>query len=227
MANSASYNTKKDLLRRYILYVFGLFVFSLGIALVARSCMGATPVSSWAYTMSRHTVLSYGTYSFLIHLAMISYQIAIMYGHGLREEWYNIALQIPFSFLFGAFLDLNMLLTSVLHPVGLLPCLCLLLVACMVHAMGVYLQVCANVSMMSAEAFVYYTCKRWNLYFWKTKIKFDVSMVMLAICTSLLFDFSIQSVTSAVREGTVIDALLVGRIYRFYTRHIKIGNNFK
>ena len=71
----------------------------------------------------------------------------------------------------------------------------------------------ANVFMMSAEAFVYYTCKRWNLQFWKTKIKFDVSMVILAILTSLMFDFSILSVTTAVGEGTVVDALIVGRIY--------------
>ncbi|MGM9777828.1 MAG: YitT family protein [Prevotella sp.] len=224
MRDSTINNPKNDLLRRYILYVFGLYVFSFGIALVARSCMGATPVSSWAYTMSRHTSLTYGTYSFLIHLAMIAYQMIIMYGHGLKKEWHNIALQIPFSFVFGVFLDLNMLITSSLHPTGFIACLCLLLLACMVHAMGVYLQVCANVTMMSAEAFVYYTCKRWNLFFWRTKIKFDVSMVTLAIITSLVFDFSFESVCSAVREGTVIDALLVGRIYHFYSNHIKIFN---
>lgn len=86
----------KELAKRYFIYIYiGLYVFALGNALVARSIMGVTPVSNWAYTMSRHTVLFYGTYSFLIHLAMIAY---IMYGHGLRKEWYNIALQIPFSF---------------------------------------------------------------------------------------------------------------------------------
>ncbi len=217
----------KELSKRYFVYILGLYVFSFGIALVARSTLGATPVSSWAYTMSRHTMLSYGTYSFLIHMVMIMYQIIILIGHGLKKEWMNILLQVPFSFLFGVFLDANMFLTNFIQPTGFFLCLLVLLVACLVHAMGVFLQVSANVSMMSAEAFVYYTCKRWNLQFWKTKIKFDVSMVILTIFTSLLFDFSLLSVTTAVREGTVIDALLIGRIYKFYSEHISLSSFFK
>lgn len=212
-----------EIVKRYFVYIIGLYVFSFGIALVARSTMGATPVSSWAYTMSQHTKLTYGTYSFLIHIAMILYQIAIMMGYGIKKEWVNILLQIPFSFLFGLFLDLNMYLTSWLQPRDFVTCLFVLLIACMIHALGVFLQVSAKVSMMSAEAFVYYTCKRWNLQFWKTKIKFDVSMVIFTILTSLAFDFSIRSVTIAVREGTVIDAFLVGRIYHFYTKHINLS----
>lgn len=215
-------NKQKELIVRYLVYIFGLYVFALGIALVARSTLGATPVSSWAFAMSRHTPLTYGTYSFLIHLVMITYQAIILFRHGLRQELINIGLQIPFSFLFGVFLDANMFLTSFVLPVGFIPCLAVLLFAAMIHAMGVYLQICANVTMMSAEATVYYTCKRFGLEFWKTKIKFDVSMVVLTIITSLLFEFSWSCVSTAVREGTVIDALLVGRIYRFYTRHLSL-----
>lgn len=212
-----------ELIKRYILYIFGLYVFAFGIALVARSTLGATPVSSWAYTMSKHTSLTYGTYTFLIHLVMITYQAIILYRHGLKKEIINIALQIPFSFLFGMFLDINMFLTTFVQPSGFFACLGVLAIACMVHAMGVFIQVAANVSMMSAEATVYYTCKRFNMEFWKTKIKFDVSMVIMTIITSLLFDFSWISVTTAVREGTVIDALLVGRIYHFYSKHLSFN----
>lgn len=159
-------------------------------------------------------------------MAMIIYQIVILIGHGIKKEWMNILLQIPFSFLFGLFLDTNMYLTDCIQPTSFISCLIVLFAACLVHAMGVFLQVSANVSMMSAEAFVYYTCKRWNLQFWKTKIKFDMSMVMLTIFTSLMFDFSILSVTTAVREGTVVDALLVGRIYHFYTKYIYLSKFF-
>lgn len=217
---------RNELFRRYIVYIFGLYVFSLGIALVARSTLGATPVSSWAYTMSIHSSLTYGTYSFLIHLAMIAYQMIILYRHGLRKEIFNILMQVPFSFLFGAFLDCNMIITSFVRPTDMVWCLITLGIACMVHALGVYFQVCASVTMMSAEAFVYYTCKRWNLQFWKTKIKFDVSMVMLALFTSLLFEFSWSSATSAVREGTAIDAMLVGCIFRFYSERIRFVKRF-
>ena len=218
--------SKIELFRRYIVYISGLYVFSFGIALVARSTMGATPVSSWAYSMSINTPLSYGTYSFLIHLVMIAYQIAILYGHGLKSEFWNIMLQLPFSFLFGMFLDINMYLTQAIVPDSLYACISILLIACMVHAFGVFMQVSANVTMMSAEGFVYYTCKRWNLKFWRTKIIFDVSMVCIAIITSLFFAFSFSSITKVVREGTLIDALLVGRIYRFYTHRIRFLDYF-
>ena len=217
---------KAEKIRRYVIYTLGLYVFSLGIALVARSTLGATPVSSWAFTMSRHTLLSYGTYSFLIHLAMIAYQVIILYNHGLRKELVNVLLQLPFSFLFGAFLDFNMFLTANICPADTFQCYAILAVACLIHAFGVFMQVSAKVTMMSAEAFVYYTCKRWDLRFWKTKIKFDVSMVFLAIVTSLLFECSWSNIVSAVREGTAIDALLVGRIYKFYARRITFVNKF-
>lgn len=213
-----------EIIRRYIIYILGLYVFSFGIALVARSTLGATPVSSWAYSMSMHTGLSYGTYSFLIHLAMIAYQVIILFGHGLKKEWLNVFLQLPFSFLFGAFLDVNMALTNFLTPSTTFSCFIILAIACMIHAMGVFMQVSANVTMMSAEAFVYYTCKRWNLRFWKTKIYFDLSMVLLAIVTSMLFECSLSNVLLSVREGTAIDALLVGRIYKYYANHIHILN---
>ena len=218
--------TKNELFRRYVVYIAGLYVFALGIALVARSTLGATPVSSWAYTMSNNTSLSYGTYSFLIHLAMIAYQIIILYNHGLKKELFNIFLQIPFSFLFGAFLDINMYITQFVQPQNVFSCFAILSIACLIHAFGVFMQVSAKITMMSAEAFVYYTCLRWNLKFWKTKIKFDVFMVTMAILTSLSFNFSWTSVISTVREGTLIDALLVGRIYRFYATRIHWLNKF-
>lgn len=217
---------KNELIRRYVVYIAGLYVFSLGIALVARSTLGATPVSSWAYAMSVHANLSYGTYSFLIHLAMIAYQIVIMYKHGLKKEWFNILLQLPFSLIFGIFLDVNMFLTSSVCPSSIYMCFMVLAVACLIHAFGVFMQVCGKVTMMSAEGFVFYTCQRWNLRFWRTKIKFDLSMVMLAIITSLTFDFSWASVTATVGIGTAIDAAMVGRIYKFYAKRIKLLNQF-
>lgn len=48
-------------------------------------------------------------------------------------------------------------------------------------------------------------------------------MVVLTIITSLMFSCTWLSVTTAVREGTVIDALLVGRIYHFYTKHLSFN----
>ena len=217
---------KLEKLRRYIVYITGLYVFALGIALVARSSLGATPVSSWAYTMSINTSLTYGTYSFIIHLAMIAYQIIILYRHGLDKEFFNILLQIPFSFLFSLFIDVNMLLTDFVNPSTNLECYAVLAIACFIHAFGVFMQVSARITMMSAEAFVYYTCRRWNLKFWKTKIKFDISMVILAILTSLLFNFSFTSIITVIREGTLLDALFVGRLYRMYAAKISIINRF-
>ena len=47
--------------KRYIIYVAGLFLLSLGVVLIVRSALGTTPISSINYVVSINTPLSLGT----------------------------------------------------------------------------------------------------------------------------------------------------------------------
>jgi hypothetical protein len=205
---------KKELLRRYIVYIVGLYILSVGLSLIINSGLGTSPISTWAYVMSRNTVLSVGTYTFIINMAMILGQCLILRHRGLRQQLVNIALQIPFSFVFSTFIDLNLWLTHPLVTSHYWGCLLLLVAGCLVQSVGVVMEVKAGVTMMSAEAFVYYICYRFSREFGKVKVRFDVSMVLFALLCSLLFQPNLNGVLTAVREGTVVAALGVGQIVR-------------
>lgn len=206
---------KTELLRRYIVYVAGLYVLALGLSFVISSTLGTSPISSWAYVMSRNTPFSVGTYTFIINMVLIIGQCAILRHRGLRQQWTNIMLQIPFSFVFSTFIDLNLWILEDLPQPGYWACVLYLIAGCVIQSIGVVLEIKAGVTMMSAEAFVYYTCERFKREFGKIKVRFDISLVLLALACSLAFHPSWEGVLTAVREGTVVAALSVGQIVRF------------
>ena len=175
------------MIRKYIIYILGLYFVALGVAMILLSGLGSSPISSWAYVMSLNTPLSVGFYSFLMNAMLIIGQYLVLRHHGLRKELLNIGLQIPFSFLFGAFIDANMyLLGRVCTPeiitgfTGVpsalyLVLLIYLLAGIFVLSVGVLLEVRPQVTMMSGEAYVFYVSRRWKKEFGKVKIWFDCS----------------------------------------------------
>ena len=116
----------------------------------------------------------------------------------------EILLQIPFSFIFSAFIDFNMVLASDIHPVNYAASIGLLLIGCIIQSIGVVLELKPRVAMMSAEAFVKYASSRYNREFGRTKVCFDITLVTLAVLTSLAFTQTIEG----VREGSLIAACL-------------------
>ena len=232
--------SKSETTRRYVLYFIGIYFVAMGLALIITSGLGTSPISTWAYVMSRNTPLTVGTYTFIINMAMVTGQILILRHHGLRKQKYNILLQIPFSFIFSAFIDTNVFLARQLF--SLFQCesawgnygisLAFLAIGCLIQSYGVLLEVRPGVTMMSAEAFVYYICGRWEKEFGTMKVGFDVSMVSLAALFGLGFTLTpehiadkgilqccLDGILGSIREGTVIAALSVGRLVKLFARH--------
>ncbi len=94
--------------------------------------------------------------------------------------------------------------------------LLLLLVGCVVQAVGVVLEIKPRVAMMSAEAFVKYASQRYNMEFGKVKVRFDVTLVLMAVILSLIFTRYVEG----VREGSVIAACMTGYIVSFLNNKI-------
>lgn len=69
--------------------------------------------------------------------------------------------------------------------------------------------------MMSAEAFVKYAAQRYGMEFGRVKVRFDVTLVLIAVALGLLFSGRIEGVREGVREGTVIAACITGHIVSF------------
>ncbi len=206
----------KDVFKRYLILIVGLYFLSAGVVLIVRSALGTTPISSLNYVLSLNTPLTLGMCTFAFNMLMIPVQLWLIRGNGSRQEVIEIWLQIPFSFVSSAFIDLNMFLTSSLHPVNYGMSIAFLLAGCIIQAMGVVLEVKPSVVMMSAEGVVKFTSRRYHKDFGKCKVGFDITLVVLAVVVSLLFKQEIEG----VREGTLIAALITGYIVSFLNNKI-------
>ena len=206
----------KDVCKRYLVFIIGLYFLAAGIVLIIRSALGTTPISSVYYVLSLNSPLSLGTCTFLINMVLILGQFWLIRKNRTRQDIIEILLQLPFSFIFSAFIDFNMTITNSLHPESYGMSIALLLTGCMVQSIGVVLELKPKVAMMSAEAFVKYASRRYNKEFGKFKVYFDVTLVTFAVLLSLLLSQCIEG----VREGSLIAACITGYIVSFLNQKI-------
>jgi len=136
----------------------------------------------------------------------------------LREDLRMYLLQIPISFCFGLFIDFSMFILSRLEPSAYVIQVTVLLIGCIILALGIALEVKANAAMMAGEYFVKTITRRFHGEFGYVKLGFDITLLTIACILSLVFLSDIQG----VREGTVVSALLVGPIVHFVSPAYRI-----
>lgn len=59
----------KTILKKYLVFVFGLYFLAAGIVLIIHSALGTTPISSVNYVLSLNSPLSLGTCTFRKRIA--------------------------------------------------------------------------------------------------------------------------------------------------------------
>lgn len=203
---------KNNLFRRYIVFVFGLFISSLGVAFVTKASLGTSPISSIPYVLSLKFSPSLGVFTIYFSLFLILLQIIIL---GKKFKKIDL-LQIPVSILFGYFIDISMfLLTWVNSDIYVVKVL-YLLIGCVILGFGVYLEVIADVLMLPGESFVRSLTIRFGVDFGITKVCFDASMTV----TAGVISYVLFSTINGVREGTIVAALIVGLIAKFFGKHL-------
>ena len=199
-------------LKRYIIFFIGLYINSLGVALITKASLGTSPISSIPYVLSLNFPFTLGNFTIFFSLLLIFLQLLILRKNFKLEH----VLQIPISILFGYFIDWSMILLGFVNPSFYLMKIIYLLIGCLILGFGVYTEVLANVAMLPGESFVRAIVMTWHTEFGVTKICFDVSMTVIAGVLSFVFAGKLDG----VREGTVIAALLVGFIARLFGRFL-------
>ena len=208
-------NKKKQnncIVKRYIIFLIGLFVNSLGVALITKANLGTSPISSIPYVLSLNYPFTLGNFTIFFSILLIVLQL-ILLGKNFKVEH---LLQIPVSLIFGYFIDACMILLGFVNPQSYLVKVIDLLIGCLILGVGVYMEVLADVVMLPGESFVRAVVFRWKTEFGVTKICFDVSMAVIAAVLS----FVLAGRLDGVREGTVVAALLVGFIARTIGRYL-------
>ena len=176
--------SKKELLKRWILFIISLFATGLGIAITRRGDLGVTPISSVANVVSLKVPgISFGTLLFIWNCILLLGQILI-----LRRDFQLMQLlQIPLSLLFGWFTDLGTMIANLLPHEAYPARIADVLLGTVVLALGITFAVTANVVLNSGEAFVKALADTLKKPFGNVKIAFDISCVLVSVVLSFLW----------------------------------------
>ena len=197
---------KAELARRYIFFIVGLFVNSLGVSLITKASLGTSPISSIPYTLDIGFAPTLGMFTLAFNLLLVVIQLAVLRRRFPRQFW----LEIPVTLAFSYFIDLTMSMLSLYQPQGYPLQFLSLLVGCGVLGFGVFMEMAAGVVMLPGECTVSAISTTWHTDFGRTKVAVDVTMAVTAAALGLLLYHRL----AGVREGTIISALLVGMIAR-------------
>lgn len=205
---------KKGLtIRRYGIFLLGLFIISLGVALSTKAGLGSSPVTSVPYSMSLILpALTVGNWSIFLYLILIAAQWVLSKGSISKVE---LLTQLAASLIFGYFVDFHMFWLQWLSPSWYPGRILCLVLGCSVLALGISFQLMAGVAMLPPESFAKLLGELNGKGYGSAKVRLDVTMTLIAAVLCLLF----RGQLDGVREGTVIAALLVGNIAKFYGKH--------
>lgn len=215
--------SKNEWIRRYISFIFILFIIAFGTSLSIRANLGSSPISAPPYVLSLipGVPLTMGQFTICMHVFFISSQILL-----LRKEYELRQLtQILVSFLFGFYTDLTMWITGFLQvPFSLDPMigyplrLCELLLGGGLLAFGIACEVRCDSLMLAGEGFPLAISKFVKKDFGKVKICSDTGLVCVGII--FMFCFFGHWDWKMVGPGTLISMFYVGYMVRVFAPHI-------
>ena len=192
------------LAKRCLVLLLGLFFMGLGISLVTRSTLGTSPISSVPYVLSLALPVTFGEFTFAITLLFFIAEVAIIGRTFPRLQYFQIIVAL----FLGTFVDAGMFLSAGVNP-GIYPeQIAVVLLGSVVLALGIFLQITANVILNPGEGLVRAIAEKTHRRFGIVKVCFDSTLVLSAAVISLVAFGSIRG----LREGTVISAILVGYI---------------
>ena len=193
-----------NILKRYLLLLVGLSIMAFGVAFSIKASLGTSPISSVPYVVSLFTPFTVGTATIIMHCVFIFIQILI-----LQKRYQLIQLmQLPVAFFFGYLTDFGVWAVQDISYEAYWQQWILCLIGILLVAIGVSLEVKANVVVLAGEGVVLAICQVIPIKFGYMKVGFDVTLVVIACVLSLVFTGHLYG----VREGTIAAAIMVGLI---------------
>ena len=213
-------------IKRYLLFVISLFINALGIAFITKALLGTSPITSVTYVLSMFTPLTLGQWTIILNILFVIIELFLITRNQLKTDLRIYLLQIPITLCFGTFIDCSMNILYWVNPIEYISQITYLLIGCIILAIGIALEVKANIAMVAGEYFVQVIARKFRKDFGYVKLGFDITLMLLACIISYIFMSGIYG----VREGTIVAALIVGPIvhfispyYRIFDKWIKVG----
>ena len=99
-------------IKRYIIFLIGLFINSFGVSFITKADLGTSPISSIPYVLSLNFPFTLGEFTIFFSLLLIFLQLIILRKNFKLEHF----LQIPVSIIFGYFIDLTTFMLGAMNP---------------------------------------------------------------------------------------------------------------
>ena len=163
----------KYLFRRYLLFAIALFINAMGIAYITKAALGTSPITSVTYVASMFTPLTMGQWTIILNLLFVLLELPFMTRRQVKEDLRMYVSQIVITFFFGLCIDLCMFIIQDLNPMVYISKIANLLIGCVILAVGIALEVKADVAMMAGEYFVRVLVKKFHKDFGYLKLAFD------------------------------------------------------
>ena len=197
-------------LKGYTMFLIGLFIASMGVALSTKADLGTSPVAAVPYTVSLISgALSFGEWFNLLSVIQIVVQVALLKGKCDRLE---ILIQTVLAFAYGYLTDFSCYLIRGLNVQSYPAQFLCMLLSCFVLALGIWIQLRGGVAMLPGEAMNRAISKVSGFRYEYVKVFFDVFYIAVSALLCLLFLGKLKG----VREGSIIAAFAVGLIIKGY-----------
>jgi len=197
-------------IKNYALFLIGLFIASMGVALSAKAGLGTSPVASVPYSVSlvNHT-LTFGWWLNMWSVLQIAVQIALLRKKCKPVE---IIIQTVLAFVYGYLTDFSCKLISGLQANTYIMQFALMILSCFVLGFGIWIQFKGGVAMLPGEAMNRAISEVTGKKYENIKIFFDVLYIIVAAAICFIFIGKLEG----VREGSIIAAVLIGNIIKLY-----------
>ena len=78
--------------KRYLVFLFGLFISSLGVSMITKADLGTSPISAIPYVLSLNFPWTLGGFTVVFSLVLILLQLIILRKNFMRRESEPIVL---------------------------------------------------------------------------------------------------------------------------------------
>jgi hypothetical protein len=197
-------------INRFLFYLLGLNLIAVAVVLNIRYDFGVAAFSSVMYAISEIYSISLGTASILCYLIFVVVQCILC-----RKITLTFILEIPLSFAFGWLTDLYDFLIPALEMPFVLRMIFFLLTT-FITALGVFLCVKTDLVLTPTDGIVKTISEVFHISFSLVKNTFDLSLVAIS---ALLCLFN-QTPFYGIGVGTVLSAVVLGRIIKLYERFV-------
>lgn len=198
------------MVKRYVLFIIGLFVASLGVAFSTKAGLGTSPVASVPYSVSLlNSFLTFGGWLNVWSVIQILVQIAL-----LRKKcnFVEVGIQTVLAFAYGYLTDFSCKLIGGIVVSNYLQQFICMLVGCFILGLGIWIQFMGRVAMLPGEAMNRAISTVTGKKYENIKIFFDI----LYIAVSAIIGIAFLGGLKGVREGSIIAAVLIGNIIKLY-----------